>query len=48
MYLFKDNDRNTKKECEISSKLAIKTPERRKADLSLFKKDTLAHVFELF
>ena len=28
-YMFKGNNRNTKTRCEISSKLAIKTPERR-------------------
>ena len=29
IYLFKVNNRNPKKSCEISSKLTIKTPERR-------------------
>ena len=29
IYLFKVNHRNTRKWCEISSKLTIKTPERR-------------------
>ena len=29
IYLFKGNDRNTRKRCEIYSKLTIKTPERR-------------------
>ena len=29
IYLFKVNIRNTKKRCEIYSKLTIKTPERR-------------------
>ena len=28
-YMFKINNRNTKTKCEICSKLAIKTPERR-------------------
>ena len=27
IYLFKDDNRNTRKRCEICSKLAIKTPE---------------------
>ena len=27
-YLFKDNNRNTRKRCEICSKLTTKTPER--------------------
>ena len=29
IYLFKVNNRNTRKSCEICSKLTIKTPERR-------------------
>ena len=29
IYLFKVNNRNTRKRCEIRSKLTIKTPERR-------------------
>ena len=29
IYLLKVNNRNTKKRCEICSKLTIKTPERR-------------------
>ena len=29
LYLFKVNNRNTRKRCEICSKLTIKTPERR-------------------
>ena len=29
IYLFKLNNRNTRKRCEICSKLTIKTPERR-------------------
>ena len=28
IYLFKVNNRNTRKRCKICSKLAIKTPER--------------------
>ena len=28
-YLFNDNNRNTRKRCEICSKLTIKSPERR-------------------
>ena len=30
-YMFKVNNRNTRKRCEICSKLTIKTPERRQA-----------------
>ena len=33
-YLFKVNHRNTRKRCEICSKLSIKTPERRQWPLS--------------
>ena len=29
IYLFKVNNKNTRKRCEINSKLTIKTPERR-------------------
>ena len=29
IYLFNDDNRNTRKRCEIGSKLTIKTPERR-------------------
>ena len=29
VYLFKVNNRNTRKRCEVRSKLTIKTPERR-------------------
>ena len=29
IYLFKVNNRNTRKRCEIGSKLTTKTPERR-------------------
>ena len=28
IYLFKVNNRNTRKRCEVCSKLAVKTPER--------------------
>ena len=33
-YLFKDNNKNTKKRCETCSKLTIKTPERRHVNVS--------------
>ena len=35
IYLFKVNYRNTRKRCEICSKLTIKTPERRHLLLTL-------------
>ena len=35
-YLFKVNNRNTPKRCEICSKLTIKTPERRRRRYSEF------------
>ena len=34
-YLFKVNNRNIRKRCEICSKLTIKTPERRQQQLGL-------------
>ena len=33
IHLFKVNSRNTRKRCEICSKLTIKTPERREREL---------------
>ena len=35
-YMFKFNDRNTRKRCEICSKLIIKTPERPCSRTTLF------------
>ena len=36
IYLFKSNNRNTRKNCQICSKLTIKTPERRHWRRSVF------------
>ena len=36
IYLFKVSNRNTRKSCEICSKLTIKTPERLQANYVLF------------
>ena len=44
IYLLKVNNRNTEIRCEISSKLTIKTPERRQA-CNFIKKETLTKVF---
>ena len=40
VYLFKFNNRNTRKRCEIRSKLTIKTPERRQNMFKANKKNT--------
>ena len=40
VYLFKFNNRNTRKRCEIRSKLTIKTPERRQNMFKVNKKNT--------
>ena len=37
IYLFKVKNRNTRKSCEICSKLTIKTPERRQGHSSRLK-----------
>ena len=44
IYLLKVNNRNTEIRCEISSKLTVKTPERRQA-CNFIKKETLTRVF---
>ena len=47
IYLFKDNNRNTRKRCEICSKLTIKTPERRQRRSDVFIVN-FEHISELF
>ena len=42
IYLFKINNRSTRKRCEICSKLTIKTSERRQLSMYLFA--VLAHL----
>ena len=44
IYLLKVNNRDTEIRCEISSKLTVKTPERRQA-CNFIKKETLTKVF---
>ena len=44
IYLLKVNNRNTEIRCEISSKLTVKTPERRQA-CNFIKKETLTKAF---
>ena len=46
IYLFKVNNRNTRKSCEICSKLTIKTPERRQWSSGVFIVD-FAHISHL-
>ena len=43
IYLFKVNNRNTRKRCEIRSKLTIKTPQRHSVFIVNFK-----HILPLF
>ena len=48
IYLFKVNDRNTRKRCEICSKLTIKTPERlqrRRYDVFIVKSEHFSYIF---
>ena len=46
IYLFKVNYGNTRKRCEICSKLAIKTPERRHVFIANF--EHISHLFLVF
>ena len=48
IYLFKVNNRNTRKMCEICSKLKIKTPERRQRSLSGVFIVDFEHILHLF
>ena len=51
IYLFKANNRNTKKRCEICSKLIIKTPERRqrcRSGVFIVKFEHISHIFLVF
>ena len=51
IYLFKVNNRNTRKRCEICSKLRIKTPERRfwrRSGVSIVNFKHISHLFLLF
>ena len=48
MYLFKVNNRNTRKRCEICSKLTIKTPKRRYRRRSGMFIVNFEHILHLF
>ena len=51
IYLFKVNNRNTRNRCEISSKLTIKTPERRRRRRSgvfIVNFEHISHIFLVF
>ena len=50
-YLFKVNNRNTRKRCEICSKLTIKTPERRywrRSAVFIVNFEHISHLFLVF
>ena len=51
IYLFKVNNRNTRKRWEISSKLTIKTPERhhwRRSGFFIVHFEHISHLFQVF
>ena len=51
IYLFKANNRNTRKRCEICSKLTIKTPEQRQRRCSgvfIVNFERILHLFLVF
>ena len=51
IYLFKVNNRNTRKKCEICSKLTIKTPERRQwccSGVFIVNLEYISHFFLVF
>ena len=48
IYLFKDSNRNTRKRCEICSKLTVKTPEWRQWRRSGVFIVNFKHVVDLF
>ena len=45
IYLFEVNNRNTRKMCEICSKLTIKTPERRPSGVFIVNFEHISHLF---
>ena len=45
IYLLKVNNRNTRKSYEISSKLTIKTPERRRSGVFIVNFEHISHLF---
>ena len=48
IYLFKSNKRNTRKRCEICSKLTIIIPERRQSRHSSVFTVNIEHILQLF
>ena len=51
IYLLKFNNRNTRKRCEICSKLTIKTPEwrqRRRSGILISNFEPISHLFLVF
>ena len=51
IYLFKVNNRNSRKKCGICSKLTIKTPERRhwrRSDVFIVNFEHISHLFLVF
>ena len=51
IYLFKVNNRNTRKRCEIFSKFTIKTPERRqwrRSGVFIVNFENISHIFLVF
>ena len=48
IYLFKVNNRNTRKKCEIYLKLTTKAPERRKSDVFIVNFEHISHLFLVF
>ena len=48
IYLVKVNNRNTRKRCEICSKLTIKTPERRQLRVFIGNFEYISHLFLVF
>ena len=45
IYLFKVNNRNTRKRCEICSKLTIKILERRHSSIFIVNFEHISHLF---
>ena len=45
IYLFKVNNRNSRKRCELLSKLTIKTPERRRSGVFIVNFENISHLF---
>ena len=48
IYLFKVNDRNISKMCEICSKLTIKTVKRNRSDVFIVNLEHILHLFLVF